>query len=381
MQTLLFEVRGAPINGERVVQAREFMGMTQTALADLLFVDQTLIAHIERGTRLPSAELLSTLAEILGFPEGFFRQRDGLLMPKGSLLFRSKAVVGRRAIAAQYQHSRLAVEFAVRLAHYAELLPVNLPQVCDPIEAARAVRANLGLGSSPFPHVLRGIETLGVLVVPLTRGAECDGFATWAGNQSDLPVISIASGLPFDRHRLTAAHELGHIILHKGLKAASKEHEEEAYAFAAELLLPADAIVQELSTEKVSLFLLAALKAKWKVSMQAIARRARELQVISDRQYRYLMMQVSQRGWRTSEPESHLNLPEKPRAIAKLVEVAMGANVNWQERAIEFGLSAAFIEDLLSGCDTTPRLSRVGPSASDKPARERRVIAGPRLVN
>src|SRR5690242_13349968 len=113
MQDQLFEIRLPPVNGARLKQARELRGLTQAALAEAVYVDQTMIAHIERGTKQPNIDLLETLSELLGFPTAFFRQKDPLSMPRGSLLFRSKAVVGKRTIAQAYEHSRLAVELAV----------------------------------------------------------------------------------------------------------------------------------------------------------------------------------------------------------------------------------------------------------------------------
>lgn len=53
--------------------------------------------------------------------------------------------------------------------------------------------------------------------------------------------------------------------------------------------------------------------------MQALIRRARDLDIITDRQYRYLFEQLSARGWRTKEP-SNLDIPEeKPRLVAKMI--------------------------------------------------------------
>jgi Zn-dependent peptidase ImmA (M78 family) len=73
------------------------------------------------------------------------------------------------------------------------------------------------------------------------------------------------------------AHELGHLVLHKDLNSGTRELERHAYRFAAELLMPTDSILDQLTAEKLTLFRLAALKATWGVSIQALARRAREL--------------------------------------------------------------------------------------------------------
>ena len=55
------------VNGERVRQARELRGLTQTELAERVDVRQSTIANIENGRLVPSNELIATLAMTLGF--------------------------------------------------------------------------------------------------------------------------------------------------------------------------------------------------------------------------------------------------------------------------------------------------------------------------
>jgi len=244
MQDSLFEVRAPLINGSRVKQVRELRGLTQASLADALYVDQTMIAHIERGTKQPTSDLLSVMADLLDMPIDFFRQSHPVEMTKGSLLFRSKVVVGKKTISQAYEYSRLAVELALRLSAYAKLVPNRIPEFSDPIEAARETRMLLGLPSGPVENAIRCAERLGVLVIPLPEVRDCDAFATWTTFHTSLPIIGLASGRPIDRVRLNVAHELGHLILHRHLPAASKENEQEAYAFAAEFLMPSAEIME-----------------------------------------------------------------------------------------------------------------------------------------
>ena len=353
MQDSLFEVRRPLVNGTRVKQARELSGLTQAGLADAIGVDQTMVAHIERGTKQPTTDLLEALGEILDLPSEFFRQNQPIEMSRGSLLFRSKAVVGKRVISQAYEYSRLAVELAVRLTAYAKLMPVRIPQYSDPIEAARELRNTLELPPGPIANAVRSVERLGVLVIPLPDIRDCDAFATWTGSQVSLPIIGLAANRPVDRLRLSVAHELGHLALHRSLHVASKENEEEAYSFAAEFLMPTVDIYPELAAEKISLFRLAELKKKWRVSMQALLRRARELSVVNDRQYRYAMMQISQRGWRTEEPSFDTSV-ERPRAMRKLSEVAFGGEETWERLATEFYLSSTLVRSILSACESSP---------------------------
>jgi Zn-dependent peptidase ImmA (M78 family) len=159
---------------------------------------------------------------------------------------------------------------------------------------------------------------------------------------------------PSDRVRMSTAHELGHLVLHRHFSSGTQEMETQAYRFAAELLLPATDIVGDLQSERLNLFRLAGLKQKWKVSMQALARRARDLQVISGRQYTYLMRQMSARGWRTEEPAWGQQEGEKPRALRKMVEVAFGTPINVKRIAGDLHLSEPFVKCVLDMCASAP---------------------------
>ena len=43
----------------------------------------------------------------------------------------------------------------------------------------------MNVGDGPIPDLLRHIERLGVLIIPLIEARDCDGFATWATPRQD----------------------------------------------------------------------------------------------------------------------------------------------------------------------------------------------------
>jgi Zn-dependent peptidase ImmA (M78 family)/DNA-binding XRE family transcriptional regulator len=358
MSGLLFEIPSTPINGQRVRQGRELRTLTQAALGEILGIDQTMVAHIERGTKQPNSELLQAIATVLRFPASFFRQSTPPELAKGTLLFRAKAGLGKRFISEAHAHAQIVFEIGWRLAASVTIIPVRLPVCDDPIDAARQVRSLMRAGDEPISELLRSIERLGVWIIPLPNSNECDAFAVWAGAEARVPLIGIVTKRAGDRTRMNLAHELGHLVLHREFVSGARMLEDQAYKFAAELLMPSTGIIDDLRQEKLSLFRLAQLKAKWLVSMQALARRARELQVITERQYRYLMQQISVRGWRTKEPEFTEIAIEKPRAIRKMFEAAFGVEVRPENVAEELNLSKEFLINVLSEFASAPN-SRV----------------------
>jgi Zn-dependent peptidase ImmA (M78 family)/DNA-binding XRE family transcriptional regulator len=357
----LFEPGHNPVNGERVRQGREARALTQSALADAIGVDQTMIAHIERGNKQPTWELLRAIAAELGFPPAFFQQTTGPDLPQGTLLFRAKAGIGKRTIAQAHAHAELAFEIIHKLSKRAKLIPVRIPYHSDPVEGARLIRKQANLPPGPISSLLRVVERLGVLIVPLPPSNDCDAFAAMAGADRDVPLIGISTGRSPDRLRMNVAHELGHIVLHRNAGGGTPLLEREAYQFAAELLMPATDIEADFAAEKLNLFRLAELKKKWQVSMQAVARHARELQVINDRQYHYIMQQISARGWRLVEPDFGQLDPERPRALRKVIEVVFGESATAESIANELDLSPEFMNNLLLQYAPAPTKARDAP--------------------
>ena len=76
--------------------------------------------------------------------------------------------------------------------------------------------------------------------------------------------------------------------------------EEEADRFAAEFLMPEREIAHEL--RGMTIAKAANLKLKWRVAMQALIRRAKDVGAINDARYRSLSVRISQLGYRKNEP-------------------------------------------------------------------------------
>src|SRR5207249_3684018 len=114
-------------------------------------------------------------------------------------------------------------------------------------------------------------------------------------------------------------HELGHVVMHRTI---NPDIEQQAFAFAAAFLMPADNVLPMF--DLVTPARLAALKPYWKVSMQALLRRATDLGAITDRQARYVWMQLSAAGYRMREP-AELDIPvEEPRLLRAMIDLHAG---------------------------------------------------------
>lgn len=130
------------------------------------------------------------------------------------------------------------------------------------------------------------------------------------------PLFFVNDALTPDRERLTLAHELGHLVMHRSPSATM---EDEAFEFAGEFLMPAREIQPFLGN--LTLPRLAALKAEWRVSMAALITHATRLGAITERQARYLWMQMSKAGYRQREPAELDFSKEEPRLLGDLFDL------------------------------------------------------------
>jgi Zn-dependent peptidase ImmA (M78 family)/DNA-binding XRE family transcriptional regulator len=360
MERDLFGEQAPSFHKERIKQARELEGLTQEELAALVNVRQAWIAKLESGRKAPSSELMASIAHHTKQPLGFFAQASFSQLGDGTLLFRAKAGISRKKEIEARRHAELVYELAQRLAEPFKPIPVAVQPLNEkPLVAAQIVRKQLGLDAvSPVPHLVRIVEKGGVIVLGIPKFEDRYAFAIWAGREGEVPVIAITEGTSADRQRLSVAHELGHLVLHKNVSVPNKIVEKEAYAFGAEFLAPENGIRKELMLERITLERLGELKLRWGMSIQALVRRSLALGVINERQHRYLVQQIGMRGWKMQEPARFDISSEKPRLLRQLAERAYGEPINLAAIASEAHLSVESVKAILSryasAADTQP---------------------------
>ncbi len=158
----------------------------------------------------------------------------------------------------------------------------------DPAAAAAELRRCWGLGDGSIPHLVRTMERHGLIVtlVPFAGAATktIDAFST---SHLPQPVVVLIPDRADDvyRHRFTAAHELGHLVLHGETAPGDRVQEKEADSFAAELLTPRASIVPQLPA-RLDLHELERLGQVRGVGVEALVYRCHEVGTISDATYR-----------------------------------------------------------------------------------------------
>jgi len=351
------------INGYRVRLARELSCLTQSDMADEIGVTQSAIAQIESGRFQPSVDVVDALSARLGFPATFFSLDDPPHFPSGSLLFRAHANLSSSEKAEAERYGQIVYEASITLGKRVKnKTPLRLPQLdeepTDIVTAAQLTRDALSMSPDmPIPHLIRAVEQIGVLVFAIpVHLPKREAYSLWSRvktlwSSSELmrPVIVVFAGVPGDRLRFSVAHELGHLVMHQAIRGVSHELEKDADKFAVELLMPSEAMTQEILAP-VTINSLASLKARWGVSIKSLLRRAKELDVISDRQYRYLRERMAQYGWERQEPYELVS--EKPRALRQMAEMIYGQPIDYQRLASELRLTPHFTKRIIEAYAT-----------------------------
>lgn len=350
--------RGA-FSGEKLLLARNLRGWTQGELGRRAVASTTMISLLENSKRDPSPDLTQALGEALGFSGSFFFEPVADPIQEEECNFRSRTTtreaVKKRVLAEATLLATLVSYLKERLDIPAFRAPDLSPQGADGIEhAAQRCRAAWGVGlDGPIHSMVRLLESIGVVVFTLDQeNEEVDAFSRSGPTRFVVLNTAKQSGC---RTRFDAAHELGHLCLHRRDRGLSHEEKEaEAHRFAAALLLPRGPFTvefhQDFSAPNPESLL--GLKQRWGVSVAAMLHRAYELTAISAVVYRRAYKKLSAMGWRKGEPsEPPIEEPSLIRRAIRSLE--RSDDIRPAQLAERLGWAPATLE-VLTGTSIDP---------------------------
>ncbi|WP_340560745.1 helix-turn-helix domain-containing protein [Streptomyces sp. GSL17-111] len=359
----------------RLTQARRLAEMTKKDVAHALGVTPAAVGQYETGVSRPRPDLVPRLAEVLGVPATFFLVgRPSNRLDSSMAHFRSLRSTPKSQRERALAFAEQVWELTYALERRIQLPLVDLPGFAggeihpgaelptDPAAAARELRRRWGVGDGPVTHLVRRMESHGIVVVmpPASdpSAATVDAFSTRAAR----PLVVLTANRADDvyRHRFTAAHELGHLVLH-GEATGDSRQEKEADAFAAEFLTPQGSILP-LLPKRMDLARLAELRQVWGVSIHSLVYRCRELGLISDattsRTYQRLRALEGQPGF---IPESVSNYSgEQPSLLRQAFDLACKeAGLSVAALAHELAWTTKRVRELLEVQEQRPVLRLV----------------------
>ena len=334
-------------NPSRLTLARKRRGLTKTRLATAIDVERRAVTGYEAGEYPPAPETLARLVEVLRFPSAFFFGDDLEEPSAGTASFRamSKMTAGQRDMA--LGQGAIALHFNHWLESRFELPPAGLPDLRherDPEAAAAALRQLWALGQQPVKNLVHLLESKGVRVFSLSvDAAEVDAFSMW---KDGVPFIFLNTGKSAEHGRFDAAHELGHLVLHRHGSPNGREAEQEADTFASAFLMPRGAVLAH-ALRFSTLTQLVTLKRIWTVSLAALTYRLHAVGVLSDWHYRNLCIEISQRGFRKQEPDEAPR--ETSQVMAKVFAALREDGITKSDIAQQLSVSSTEIDQLAFG--------------------------------
>jgi Zn-dependent peptidase ImmA (M78 family) len=284
-----------------------------------LNIHQSKLSKIESGLMRVGDDDLRRFTEELGYPPEFFFRTDPVMAIRTDGFHHRKrqslSITDQRRIHAKLTIRRLEIDALLRdveIDRVGGFEPLDPDQFEGNVERIAAmVRARWGVSNGPIPNLIELIERSGGMVIRCDFGT--DKLDAVSHLCSPLPALFfVNSAIPADRERMTLAHEVAHIVMHT---RPTPDVEGEADQFAAAFLMPSGDIHAELCPP-LNYAKLRLLKMRWRVSMQSLIRRARDLGTTSDRTYRSMCVDIGRRGWRRREPD-----PIEPEAPTLLRDV------------------------------------------------------------
>ncbi len=335
--------------GERIRQARLLAGLTLDEVAAQMTahnqrITKAGLSKYENNKSTPKPDFLVLLAHLLGVRSSYFWEQTTVRIDW--IAFRKHAQLPVKeqdqikATALKYAESFMWLQHTLNKTEKASFPKSQKVKDLSDVESiADSLRKNWKLNFAPIDNMIQTIEDRGgvVMTYPAIAG-RFDGLAGWVNEK--FPIIVSNSSISNDRFRYNLAHEMGHLVMELSSKD-SKDAEKFAHRFAASFLVPAKVAFEELGPSRRTLSIgeLRLLKRKYGMSMQAWARRARDLDIIDENQYKRQCITFNAYGMKKIEPDDH-PVREEPQKLKLMTLRAHAEGMITKDKA----------EELCPGC-------------------------------
>ncbi|GMO66279.1 MAG: XRE family transcriptional regulator [Rickettsiales bacterium] len=300
--------------GSNLYFARMLNDLTLQDLANKIGLTKQYIQYLESETKTPQSQTIDLLSQFLYVNNDFFTNPLSNI-PLEQIHFRK-----RKIIPIKIQNTFVAkINIIQKIIKYLES-KINIPDIKLPNkntdvnfyslnieQITKDIRKEWNLGKDPIPNLSVILENRGCIILSMN-----DIIDKIDACSIDLerPIIVRKKNSNICRTRFTEGHELGHIILHKGMETGDNETENQANRFSSALLLPEESFRQEfsflLNCRRIDNFLidkLINLKFRWGVSSSAIFRRAFDLEMIDSEKYKNICITYNTKIYNKSKKD------------------------------------------------------------------------------
>ena len=339
---------------EKLRLARQLKGMSLAELGMQVGASRQYIHQLESDAKAPSQEMEAALAAVLEVQQSFFRSPLRSSVKVEQTHFRRLRTTPLNLVHQVLAYGTL-YEQLVNLLDRILLLPaVNFPMLqvgsADEIEAAAEYcRSFWGLEiGRPISNMTRVLENAGAVVVSINNVSEkIDALSM---SRARPIVVRSSRKESLCRLRFDLAHECGHLVMHQGIQTGDKETEAQAHRFAGAFLIPSSAFRKEFPEgRRIDWRTVFEMKLKWKVSAQAIIRRALDLEIIDDAQYRRAQIQIRRNGQAKQEKFDDEMPLEHPELLQKCFDMLLSKRRLYPEGiADQLSIRMSLLGDLVS---------------------------------
>ena len=305
----------------RITLAREARGWTQQDLAEKLHLHRANVSRLETGETNVYEETLISLSRATDFPPQFFKLQGGV--PQTKPAYRKRNHVTSKLLSMVEARMKIVKGniqlITAALGKEVPRLPVyEVTGERSPAQIAALVRKHWNLTEGMIGNLTQIVESKGIIISSFHFATErVDSRSMLTSDKH--PIIFLNKNLLGDRLRYSLAYELGGLIMHALFPVNDdRDVSKEANQFAAEFLMPEEAILKDFDGG-ITLSKLADLKLKWKVSMISLLYRADDLGLLTSNQKRYLLQQFNDRKIRRSEPRELDIEVEQPSLLRNLI--------------------------------------------------------------
>lgn len=330
------------IFAQRVKNARVMNGLTLEELCDRMgnMVSKQALSKYEKGVMLPENKVLIALAKALDVNlEYFFRPISTI----NKVEFRKKSTLGAKK---QEQVKEMVRDIAERYITVEQLLSINIAfqnpvkdfviDNCDKVEeAVRELRKSWWTGLRNLTNVVELLEDKGIKVLMVEFDERFEGLSAWI-NDDEFPVVVINKNMTVERIRFTAMHELGHLLLNIPAELPDKERERICHRFANAMLLPKEALLEEVGNKRSSISLpeLISIKEQYGISVAATLMRMKDLGIITASYYKYFYISILSKN-RKEELLGEYKGIEESKRFRMLLNRAVAEDIVSMSRAAE----------------------------------------------
>lgn len=309
------------IFSKRLKQGRLMRGLSLRALAESLdgdTVSYNALAKYEKAQMLPSSGVIVSLSNALNLQQDFFFRSFSLEL--GNVSFRKRSGLSKKVeniilesakdFFERYLEVEEIVNDEVKYEPLEDLIKSKIKP--DPEDLALELRKVWNLGLDPINNVHELLEEKGIKVyLSHDNDPKFDGLCADSiqdGNEKPYVVLSRTSNIL--RRRMTAVHELAHIVSEKFV-ADLPEREQERYVnkVGASILMPKDFFISVFgkSRNQMAFQELVDMKRLFGASISSIMYRARELELITESRYKGFIFKLGNK-WRSAKKEPYDNI-------------------------------------------------------------------------